>query len=309
MLKESFSLNPFKDFYNAVITVCLVNPLLQSLKLSGEDGGFFNKRVVNSMSNDDASPFHKEEPVNPIFAAIDFISRFKYAAVIIPVAGILSVAFPYISYMAAKNKLTSCRGNMVRIGTALEMYSTDNSGHYPDRLKDLAPVYLADIPACPSAETDTYSAGYQGRCNPDYYTYCCKGKNHTAAFIQENYPGSESSGWAILHTTDNPYMEINKSGVFRKLKLSIVFDGRLEARIHIRIRELILFPPCYNTNDWVAGGLCHWRSYKLTGETKGFAFSSGRNAACTGFCLDLALTECQCGCSPYLLDLYGYPSK
>ncbi len=73
----------------------------------------------------------------------------------------------------------------------------------------------------------------------------------------------------------------------------IISNHRQDTCIRILLRELILFPPCYNTNDWVAGSPCHRRSYKLTGETKGFAFSSGRNAACTGFCLDLALTECQ----------------
>lgn len=181
------------------------------------------REVVISMSNDTASIPQKEEPANPIFAVIDFLARFKYAAVIILITGIISVAFPCISYMTANNKLNSCRENMRKIGTALEMYSTDNSGHYPDRLKDLAPDYLESIPTCPSAETDTYSAGYQGWRNPDYYTYCCSGKNHIAAFVQENYPRSECSGWAILRTTDNPLMEMNKF-TEKVLKVKILED-------------------------------------------------------------------------------------
>ena len=82
-----------------------------------------------------------------------------------------------------------CQSNLKNMGTALEMYSTDWSGHYPDpsNLKTaLTPNYLRTMPKCPQAGRDTYSKSYQiGPDAPgnddnyqDYYNFYCQGKNH-----------------------------------------------------------------------------------------------------------------------------------
>ncbi|MCE1245369.1 MAG: hypothetical protein LWY06_01860 [Firmicutes bacterium] len=46
----------------------------------------------------------------------------------------------------AKGELTATVSNMKNIGTALEMYSTDYNGKYPEKLAKLAPNYLKTIP-------------------------------------------------------------------------------------------------------------------------------------------------------------------
>jgi hypothetical protein len=107
-----------------------------------------------------------------------------------------AVLIPNFVRARAQGQATSCKSNLKVIGTALEMYSTDYSGRYPDKLDLLIPNYLRYIPECPAAGADTYSehfqtgpdapgnsAGYQ-----DYYHVECHGHFHKSAGIPENYP-------------------------------------------------------------------------------------------------------------------------
>jgi len=89
---------------------------------------------------------------------------------------------------SAQGALAQCKSNCKNIGTALEMYSTDNAGHYPTSLDQLTPDYLRFIPTCPSAGEDTYSKTYKSGQNPDRYEFHCSGSNHTNAGIPPNYP-------------------------------------------------------------------------------------------------------------------------
>lgn len=90
----------------------------------------------------------------------------------------------------------SCCSNLKNLGTALEMYSTDNSGAFPDRLSQLTPNYVKTIPTCASAHRDTYSNGYSvthprvpGGHAPDAYTVVCEGSYHVnATQWPPNYP-------------------------------------------------------------------------------------------------------------------------
>jgi hypothetical protein len=77
-----------------------------------------------------------------------------------------------------RGQLSACQSNEKNIGTALEMYATDNKGEYPLSLAPLAPKYLKVIPTCPAAGTDTYSSSYQ-RNSPQSYRFYCSGSNHT----------------------------------------------------------------------------------------------------------------------------------
>lgn len=67
----------------------------------------------------------------------------------------------------------SCTTNLQRIATALEMYSTDNTGRFPTSLRSLVPQYLESMPTCPVAGCDTYTHGYSSTSNPDGYTVAC----------------------------------------------------------------------------------------------------------------------------------------
>ena len=89
-------------------------------------------------------------------------------------------------------QFTACKSNLKNLGTALEMWSTDNRGRYPARLGQLAPSYLRTIPTCPAAQRDTYSASYRMRANPDCYAFLCQGANHRLAGIPADFPKYDS---------------------------------------------------------------------------------------------------------------------
>lgn len=81
-----------------------------------------------------------------------------------------------------------CSSNLRNIGTALEMYSTDNSGRYPHAMALLTPNYLKAVPTCPTAHRDTYSTSYQWTAHPDAYTVVCAGLNHGGAGLPADHP-------------------------------------------------------------------------------------------------------------------------
>lgn len=88
----------------------------------------------------------------------------------------------------------ACQDNLKSIATALEMYASDHSGHYPDSLSLLTSDYLKKPLTCPAAGRDTYS--YESGSNsprntknwPDYYYVCCRGGHHAAAAIEGDLP-------------------------------------------------------------------------------------------------------------------------
>jgi hypothetical protein len=110
------------------------------------------------------------------------------------IAGQLMVAaailVPNFSHARSQGQLVACKSNLRNIGTALEMYSTDNVGYYPKDLKALEPNYLKHIPQCPACERDSYSESYQVNNQPDHFSYtvCCHGANHSKVGLAENMP-------------------------------------------------------------------------------------------------------------------------
>ena len=87
-----------------------------------------------------------------------------------------------------QGRLTGCKSNLKNIGTAVELYSSDSGGRFPNRLTDLERRYLKAIPTCPSAATNTYTRGYSNALNPDAYTVVCAGSHHSNLNQGENYP-------------------------------------------------------------------------------------------------------------------------
>ena len=86
---------------------------------------------------------------------------------------------------AGRGHAVTCMSNLKNYGTALEMYSTDNSGRYPTELNVLTPNYLKTLPTCPAARSDTYSQSYTSSVKPDVFTIFCAGKHHGPS---GNYP-------------------------------------------------------------------------------------------------------------------------
>lgn len=74
----------------------------------------------------------------------------------------------------ARGKTIACRSNMMNIATALEMYSTDYSGQYPENTGLLTTGnYMKTIPTCPMAGKDTYSETYKKSTDPDHFAFRC----------------------------------------------------------------------------------------------------------------------------------------
>ena len=108
--------------------------------------------------------------------------------VIAIIAILAAILVPNFIRARAQGQVTACKSNLKNIGTALEMYSTDNSGRFPTSLNTLTPNYLKTIPTCPSAGSAVYSSGFSAASNPDAYTVVCNGTNHAGVGQSAGYP-------------------------------------------------------------------------------------------------------------------------
>lgn len=120
------------------------------------------------------------------------------------VALMMAAEHPDLRFRLRQNPWTAprdfqqCKSNLMQVGTALEMYSTDASGRYPRSLAPLLPNYLKVLPTCPSRGQPTYV--YDSASNPDAYTLVCGGVNHPYQGAPANYPQYNSIvGGAMEH--------------------------------------------------------------------------------------------------------------
>ena len=113
--------------------------------------------------------------------------------IVIAIISILaSILVPNFLKARAQGVASACKANLKHIGTALEMYSTDNSGTYPAALSSLTPTYLRSIPNCPAAST---AYGYSKAGN-NYTVYCrTAGNPHSLAGCgNTGYPQYNAAG-------------------------------------------------------------------------------------------------------------------
>ena len=108
--------------------------------------------------------------------------------VIAIIAILAAILVPNFIRARAQGQVTACKSNLKNIGTACEMYSTDNSGRYETNITQLTPNYLKIIPTCASIGTATYTGGFSSASNPDAYTVVCNGTNHAGVNDSANYP-------------------------------------------------------------------------------------------------------------------------
>lgn len=129
--------------------------------------------------------------------------------VIAIIAILAAILVPNFIRARAQGQVTSCKSNLKNIGTACEMYATDNGGRYPKTLDDLKKEangqqpYMKSLPKCPSAGTMTYAYSYHA--NPDVYTMYCSGSNHTAAGCDTDYPKFTATMGLIENKGADPY--------------------------------------------------------------------------------------------------------
>ncbi len=101
-----------------------------------------------------------------IFAGL-YLEKLKYIKPVSmfwkAIAVCLLISLVMLSVVSIKDRnsgndcFIKCQKNIKELMTALEMYSTDNGGKYPDRLGKLVPDYIKAIPTCPDSGTDSYS--------------------------------------------------------------------------------------------------------------------------------------------------------
>jgi prepilin-type N-terminal cleavage/methylation domain-containing protein len=108
--------------------------------------------------------------------------------VIAIIAILAAILVPNFIRARAQGQLTACKSNLKNIGTAMEMYSTDNGGRFPTVSGSLTPNYLKIIPTCPSIGAATYTGGFASASSPDAYTIVCNGSNHSGVSQSANYP-------------------------------------------------------------------------------------------------------------------------
>lgn len=110
---------------------------------------------------------------------------------LLPLLFCFNLLFRYYGY--SSGRFTQCQSNIKNLGTALDMYASDNDGNYPATLKKLNPEYLRVIPTCAQAWKDTYTDGYvvyNDLKDPENnrYTLYCSGKYHKLVGVPRNYP-------------------------------------------------------------------------------------------------------------------------
>ncbi len=113
------------------------------------------------------------------------------------------------SFLGAREQgqLTGCKSNLKNIGTAMEMYYTDNplplwqrknpnttnpvEGLYPRSLDKITPSYLKTLPTCPKAGRCTYT--YLTSDDLGNFTVYCRGAKHKIyRGPVDNYPQYDS---------------------------------------------------------------------------------------------------------------------
>lgn len=119
--------------------------------------------------------------------------------VIAIIAILAAILVPNFMKARAQGQLTSCKSNVKNLGTACEMYSTENNGRYPSSLAEIttasadsAPL-MKMLPKCP-VSNDTNSYGYKSSTNPDKYGIWCASGDHRAGGVRDKgYPQFDST--------------------------------------------------------------------------------------------------------------------
>ncbi|MBI2264304.1 MAG: hypothetical protein HYU64_03925 [Armatimonadetes bacterium] len=102
---------------------------------------------------------------------------------------IAAIAIP--KYLSDREiaRAEQCEANLKAVVSALDSYNVDHGG-YPKSLSELARggKYITELPRCPSAHIDTYTASYTVEDNGQGYAVFCKGHYHERAGLEANMP-------------------------------------------------------------------------------------------------------------------------
>jgi len=92
------------------------------------------------------------------------------------------------AFAGPDSHLIACKSNVKNIGTAVQQYAEKHGGNYPATLRAVRGGYLKQVPKCPSAGKDTYSATYRTLSTPEGYRVSCGGHHHATVGYPKNQP-------------------------------------------------------------------------------------------------------------------------
>lgn len=114
------------------------------------------------------------------------------------------VLSPNMIRSRAQGQLGACRANLRSVQAALDQYHRDE-GDFPAALNRLVPRYLQEMPACPAAGRDTYTAGYLPDAGLQRFALACRGLHHADVNAGRDQPrlvgGAETP---VLPETTSP---------------------------------------------------------------------------------------------------------
>jgi len=126
------------------------------------------------------------------------LTLLELLTVVFIISTLATIMIPTVKRAMYKAQLTGCMTNVRNMATALQIYSVDYDSHYPSQLNMLLPKYLKSVPACPSADIDTYTTGYTISADNQNFTLACKGNYHIVLGLGVDEP------YYDLHTGLNP---------------------------------------------------------------------------------------------------------
>lgn len=149
------------------------------------------------------------EPIEPDSPPGNFLSFRGVLVVAALVVFMFCTLVPNFMKARARGQITACKSNLKNLATALEMYSSDNRGHYPESLDKLIPGnYLRKIPTCPSRhfwgrDMSSHDYTYEVVSKPANFSMVCKG-DHTEAYRgfsgdPHGYPQYQSTTGLLDH--------------------------------------------------------------------------------------------------------------
>ena len=117
----------------------------------------------------------EKEKVQTYFSALDkglSLQALEHLAPLTDEQKYLAATLIAVCNQAPEGRYIACCSNLKNLGTALEMWSTDYEGKYPESLTQLNPSYLILMPSCPNSQGRAYGYEKDGELN---YKLTCSG--------------------------------------------------------------------------------------------------------------------------------------
>jgi len=176
VIMSCLSVNPGERYQSIAL---LKDDLKRGSSNPGTGGAVFSPCTVAAVQT---APVHPA-PVNPAMKRKQILIITLIAFGFMLVIGLC--LFVILRDVLGKDHFESCKKNLRDMGTAFEMYSSDNLGRYPVSIDMITPHYMTMLPRCPAAGKVTYSYTYTQI--PDCYTVWCSGDHHSG-YAGHNFP-------------------------------------------------------------------------------------------------------------------------